>query len=157
MIIDYIKGLLIGIFIVIALLVCCMALDSADENITVDQEMVNVTNTTLVGSVHYDDKLVKHNSTGIAKVHKIVHIKPKYLTITITAKPSCGCNNGYYWHKRTFINYCPHCHHYNCLVNKHKWQSRYEQELTCKYCDSDFCGVCGKTKYSWSRVYLRRA
>lgn len=32
-----------------------MALDSADENITVDQGGVNVTNTTLVGGVHYDD------------------------------------------------------------------------------------------------------
>lgn len=52
MIIDYIKGLLLGIFIVVALLVCCMAIDSADENITVDQEMVNVTNTTLVGDMN---------------------------------------------------------------------------------------------------------
>ena len=41
-----------------ALLVCCMAIDSADENITVDQGMVNVTNTTLVGDIHYDDKIV---------------------------------------------------------------------------------------------------
>lgn len=141
----------------VVLLSFCMALDSADENITVDQGVVNVTNTTVVGGVHYDDELVKHNSTGIAKVHKIVHIKPKYPTITITAKPSCGCRHSYTWHKRSFVDYCPHCHHYNCLVNKHKWQSRYEQELSCKFCDSDFCGVCGKTKYSWSKVYLRRA
>lgn len=157
MIIDYIKGLLFWIFIVVVLLSFCMALDSADENITVDQGVVNVTNTTVVDGVHYDDELVKHNSTGIAKVHKIVHIKPKYPTITITAKPSCGCRHSYTWHKRSFVDYCPHCHHYNCLVNKHKWQSRYEQELTCKFCDSDFCGVCGKTKYSWSRTYLRKA
>ena len=49
MIIDNIKGLLFWIFIVVALLVCCMAIDSADENITVDQGVVNVTNTTVVG------------------------------------------------------------------------------------------------------------
>ena len=134
-----------------------MAIDSADENITVDQEMVNDTNTTLVGSVHYDNKIVDKNVTGIAKVHKIVHIKPHYPIVTIVAKPSCGCRHSYIWHKMSFVDYCPHCHHYNCLVNKHKWQSRYEQELSCKFCDSDFCGVCGKTKYSWSRTYVRRA
>ena len=157
MIKDKIKSLLLWIFIVIALLVCCIAIDYADEDITVtaNQTNLSVSNCTEIDGVHYDKKVV--NGTGIAKVHKVVHIKPHYLIVTITAKPSCGCNNGYYWHKRSFIDYCPHCNHYNCLVNKHKWQSRYEQELTCKICDSDFCGVCGKTKYSWSRTYLRRA
>ena len=141
----------------VALLVCCMAIDSADENITVNQSMVNDTNTTLLNDIHYDNRIVKDNNSGIAKVHRIVHTKPHYPIVTIVAKPSCGCRHSYTWHKRSFIDYCPHCHHYNCLVNKHKWQSRYEQELSCKICDSDFCGVCGKTKYSWSRVYLRRA
>ena len=41
MIKDNIKNLLIGIFIVVVLLSFCMAIDSADENITVDQGMVN--------------------------------------------------------------------------------------------------------------------
>ena len=155
MIIDYIKGLLFWIFIVVALLVCCMALDSADENITVDQGVVNVTNTTLVGGVHYDDELVKHNSTGIAKVHKIVHIKPKYPTISMWAKPSCGCRNSYRWHYRTFVNYCPHCKHYGVLRKNPK--GVYEKEYTCVIDDCDYCAVCGKEKYSWSHYYLRRA
>lgn len=139
-----------------ALLVCCMAIDSADENITVNQSMVNDTNTTLVGGVHYDDKIVDKNVTGIAKVHNIVHIKPKYPTISMWAKPSCGCKYSYkYWYYREFVNYCPNCHHYNVLVKNPK--GTYEKEWTCKRCSSDFCGVCGKEKYSWSRVYLRRA
>ena len=161
MIKDNIKGLLLGIFIVIALLVCCMAIDSADENITVDQSMVNDTNTTVVGGVHYDEKLVKHNSTGIAKVHRIVHIKPHYPVITMTGKPSCSrCARNhcsYTWRTKTYVNYCPHCHHWNCLGNKHKSGSVHEQEISCFRCDSDFCINCGKTKYSWSNVYLRRA
>ena len=145
----------------IVLLVCCMAIDSADENITVDQGVVNDTNTTLVGSVHYDDKIVDKNVTGIAKVHRIVHIKPHYPVITMTGKPSCSrCARNhcsYTWRTRTYMNYCPHCHRYNVLGNKHKWASRNEKEITCFHCDSDFCINCGKTKYSWSNVYLRRA
>ena len=158
MIIDYIKSLLFGIFIVILLLCGCVSVDYADDNITVtaNQSQVNVTNCTEINGIHYDTVIV-NRSKGHIESYNVVSVKPHYPIVTITAKPSCGCNNGYYWHKRSFINYCPHCHHYNCLVNKHKWQSRYEQELTCKFCDSDFCGVCGKTKYSWSRTYLRRA
>lgn len=135
-----------------------MAIDYADDSIVVsaNQSQVNVTNCTLVNGVHYDDVIVNRSKNHIHS-YNVVSVKPHYPIVSIVAKPSCGCRHSYTWHKRSFIDYCPHCHHYNCLVNKHKWQSRYEQELTCKYCDSDFCGVCGKTKYSWSRTYLRRA
>ena len=135
-----------------------MAIDSADENITVDQEMVNDTNTTVVGGVHYDDKLVKNSSTGIAKVHRVVHIKPKYPTITMTGKPSCSCGkrHSYRWYTRTYVNYCPYCHRYGTLYNAHKFQARFEKEITCKKCGSDWCIVCGKEKYSWSKRYLRK-
>ena len=155
---DNIKVLLFWIFIVVALLICCMTLDSADEDIvvTANHSQVNVTNCTEINGVHYDTVIVNRSKNHIHS-YNVVSVKPHYPVITIVAKPSCGCRHSYTWHKRSFVDYCPHCHHYNCLVNKHKWQSRYEQELTCKYCDSDFCGVCGKTKYSWSRVYLRRA
>lgn len=158
MIIDYIKGLLFGIFIVIVLLAICVSVDYADDNITVtaNQSEVNVTNCTEINGIHYDTVIVNRSKNHIHS-YNVVSVKPHYPIVSIVAKPSCGCNHKYTWHKRSFIDYCPHCHHYNCLVNKHKWQSRYEQELSCKYCDSDFCGVCGKTKYSWSRTYLRRA
>ena len=135
-----------------------MAIDYADDSVVVsaNQSQVNITNCTLVNGVHYDNVIVNRSKNHIHS-YNVVSVKPKYPIVTITAKPSCGCRHSYTWHKRSFVDYCPHCHHYNCLVNKHKWQSRYEQELTCKICDSDFCGVCGKTKYSWSRTYLRRA
>lgn len=80
----------------------------------------------------------------------------KYPLVTITARPSCGCGYGYWWHTRTFISYCPHCHRYGTLANVHKYPARYEQELTCRHCGADYCGVCGKEKYSWSRYYLRK-
>lgn len=157
MIKDNIKGLLLGIFIVVVLLSLCMAIDSADENISVNQSDVNVTNTTLVGSVHYDNKIVDKNVTGIAKVHRIVHIKPHYPVVSMWAKPSVRCNLPYRWYYRSFVDYCPHCRRYNVLYNAHKYQARYEQEWTCRRCGADYDGVIGKEKYSWSSYYLRRA
>ena len=156
----YKKKLLFGIAIVGLLLLLCVAVDSADESIVLNESSLaeNVPNGAILTNNSSIVAVNESASVIVVKHNDVIHtIKPKYPTISMWAKPSCGCRNNYRWHYRTFVNYCPHCHHYNCLVNKHKWQSRYEQELTCKYCDSDFCGVCGKTKYSWSRTYLRRA
>lgn len=72
--------------------------------------------------------------------------------VDITAKPSCGCDNPYELSNHTFIDKCPNCGHSDCLLDNPKGVP--EHELTCKYCNSDFCGVCGKEKYSWSKVYL---
>lgn len=132
-----------------------MGIDYADDDIvvTANQSQVNVSNCTEIDGVHYDTKVV--NGTGIAKVHKIVHIKPKYPTISMWAKPSCGCRNSYRWHYRSFVNYCPHCKHYGVLRKNPK--GVYEKEYTCVIDDCDYCAVCGKEKYSWSRYYLRRA
>lgn len=138
-----------------------MAIDYADEDISVivNQSQVNVSNCTEIDGVHYDNKIVESNSTGIAKVHKIVHIKPHYPVITMTGKPSCSCGRrySYRWYTRTYVNYCPYCHKYGTLYNAHKFQARFEKEITCKKCGSDWCIVCGKEKYSWSKRYLRRA
>lgn len=159
MIKDNIKGLLFWIFVVVVLLVCCMAIDYADEDITVtaNQTNLSVSNCTEIDGVHYDKKV--DNGTGIAKVHKIVHIKPHYPVITMTGKPSCSCGKrySYRWHTRTYVNYCPYCHKYGTLYNAHKFQARFEKEITCKKCGSDWCIVCGKEKYNWSKRYLRRA
>ena len=161
MIIDYIKGLLIGIFIVIVLLCVCITVDYADDNITVTNENIStcdVNDTSkVVGVDESNSSFVVKSSDKIYTIKEKTKKVSKLPVITIVAKPSCGCRHSYTWHKRSFVDYCPHCHHYNALYNKHKYQARYEQELTCKFCDSDFCGVCGKTKYSWSRVYLRGA
>ena len=132
----------------------CVSVDYADDSITVtvNQSQANVSNCTEIDGVHYDTKVV--NGTGIAKVHRIVTEKHKYPLISMWAKPSCGCRYKYTWHYRTFINYCPNCHHYGTLRKNPKGVP--EREYTCKKCSSDFCGCCGKEKFSWSRVYLRR-
>ena len=136
---NNIKNLLFGIIIVLLLLSICITVDyAANDTITGTNnrtlDMNNSSDIIVLNDTYYSEEKV-----GVAKLHKVVTEKPKLPLVSIVSKPSCGCRNGYYWHKRSFVDYCPHCHHYNCLVNKHKWQSRYEQELTFKYCDSDFC------------------
>ena len=157
MIKDNIKNLLIGIFIVVALLVCCMALDSADEinNLNESSMPKNIPKGTII--LDNSSSVAVNSSLGIIKVKSsdLVHIKPKYPTISMWAKPSCGCRNSYRWHYRTFVNYCPHCKHYGVLRKNPK--GVYEKEYTCVIDSCDYCAVCGKEKYSWSRYYLRRA
>ena len=141
-----------------------MSVDSADESITVKNDdkplsdnFSKTDNAVMVNGTYY----VLPNGSGKA-VHdgKVYTEKPKYNTITMTGRPSCtrcarnGCS--YTWRTKTYVNYCPNCHHYNCLGNKHKRGAVYEKEITCFRCDSDFCVNCGKEKYSWSRVYLHK-
>ena len=148
MIIDLTKKLTLAIITVLVLLSICISIDFADDTITVteNQSEVNVTNATLIDGVHYDNRIV-NNNTGVASVNNVVTVKSEVPLITITARPSCRCGKyySYKWRTRTFINYCPHCHRYNALVNKHKYSARHEQELTCKYDDCDYCGCVHST------------
>lgn len=159
----YTKRLLIIIIFVAMLLMMCVTFDYAENN-----TITNINNSLNYSSI---DEVILPNNTSVVNVNesasniivkssdKIYTTKQK--TITITSKPSCGCGYGYYWHTFTFVNYCPHCHKTGTLRNVHKWQARYEQELTCDTrlggCGADYCGCCGKEKYSGSRFYLRRA
>ena len=163
----YTKKLLIGILIVLLLLSICVTVDYAD-NTTIDNfndsvKQINTTNVTVLNGTQYvkgnedESYFVAKNSDKVYIVKEKSKEKLKIPIVTITSKPSCGCNYGYYYHTRSYIDYCPHCHHYNVLRNVHKWQARYEQELTCTNCGADYCGCCGKEKYSWSRYYLRSA
>ena len=94
-----------------------------------------------------DKKYKTSSKTGVI-------LKP---TVSITCRPSCGrCSKAYTWRTKTYVNYCPNCHRYNTLLNKHKRGAKYEQELTCEACDSDFCGNCGKEKMGYSSKYLRK-
>ena len=133
----------------------CIRVDYADDNITVtaNQSQANVTNCTMVGGVHYSNEIIKENKS-IAKLHKIVTIKPKYPLISMWAKPSVRSKYAYRWYKKTFINYCPHCHHYNVLLKNPKGVP--EREYTCRRCGADYCAVTGKEKFSWSHYYLRK-
>ena len=149
------KKLLLGILTVIILLGICVTVDYADQEIIKS----NTTDPTLPEDaiVVNGSKVVPEDpSVGVAKLQKVVVEKPKLPLITIVSKPSCGCRNSYAWHKRTFINYCPYCRKYGVLTNLHKYPARFEQEISCKKCRSDWCGVCGKEKYSWSHRYLRK-
>lgn len=165
MVIDNIKNLLFGIFIVVLLLCVCVHFDYADDTIVAKNESLKFPkNVTVVNKSAEKVSIVKHD--GKVYTDKSVKDKPKpkkkkkLATITMTGKPSCSrCARNhipYRWFTRTYVNYCPNCHHYNCLGNKHKSGSVYEQEITCFHCDSDFCVYDGKEKYSWSNVYLRR-
>lgn len=161
----YTKKLLIGIMIVTLLLCVCITVDYADDNITIENindsvKQINTTNVTVLNGTQYvkgnedESYFVAKNSDKVYIVKEKSKEKSKIPVVTITSKPSCGCHYGYYWHTKSFVDFCPNCHRYNALVNKHKWPARFEQELTCKYCDCDWCGCCGKMKYSWSRTYL---
>ena len=160
-IIDNIKKLLIGIAIVSLLLVMCIAVDYADV-ITAKDVQVKAPKDAIVVN---NDSIVAVNKSAsviIPKTSDKIHtIKPKYPTITMVGKPSCSrCARNhipYKWFTRSYVNYCPNCHRYGTLGNKHKYGSRYEQEITCFHCDSDFCVYDGHEKYSWSNKYLRRA
>ena len=126
---------------------------TATSNQTLDQDINS-------SVIVLNDTFYSEEKVGVAKLQSVVTEKQKLPLITMTGKPSCSrCARNhcsYTWRTRSYVNYCPHCHRYNVLGNKHKWASRHEKEITCFHCDSDFCVNCGKTKYSWSNVYLRR-
>ena len=151
------------IVIVSLLLALCVTVDYATNETVVNNDTPldipsNVTvmdsnNDPYDGIVERDNRVYVDKSKSVRPKKKKVKKDP---VVTITSKPSCGCGYGYYWHTMTFKDYCPHCHHKNCLRNVHKWPARYEQELTCTVCGADYCGCCGKEKYSWSHYYLTK-
>lgn len=157
------QKLLIGILLCLIGLAVCMTVDSATETITsMDNRPITATeNVTILNGTSY---IVMDKGAGIAvsdgKIYTEKPKKPKAKTITMTGRPSCtSCarnHRAYKWSTHTYINYCPNCHRHGTLFNKHKWQSRHEQEITCRHCDSDFCIRCGKEKYSWSHVHLKK-
>lgn len=152
---NNIKNLLFGIIIVLLLLSICITVDYADDTITVtENQTVDIDNSS--GIIVLNDTYYAGETEGVAKLQSVVTERPKLPLITIISKPSCGCRNGYYWHKRTFVNYCPYCHRYGVLTNLHKWPARHEQEISCSKCRSDWCGVCGKEKMGYSKKYLRK-
>ena len=151
------KKLLIGIAMVSLLLVLCVAVDSADESIVINESTLaeNVPKGAIIVNNSSVVAVNRSASVIVAKHSDVIHtIKPKYPTIGMWAKPSCGCRYSYKWHYKTFVNYCPHCKKYGVLRKNPK--GVYEKEYTCAVDDCDYCAVCGKEKYSWSRVYLRK-
>ena len=74
-------------------------------------------------------------------------------SLTVTMKPSASSSyqaNVYY--TATWLNYCPGCKYYGTLLVNPKGVA--EGELTCSYCDRDYCGVSGKEKITGSSTVL---
>lgn len=51
-----------------------------------------------------------------------------------------GEHSGYYY----WLDYCPECHHYNCLALNPK--GTVEGEITCMICNADYDGTSGYDK-----------
>ena len=154
MVIDNIKRLLFLIFLVLLLLGVCIHIDyAANDTILATKNLTqqNITNCTLVNGTYYDNKIHTESMIKVSSYDKICH-EPQ--VIGMYAKPSCGCRHRYTWHYREFLNYCPNCGHYGTLRRNPKCVP--DKEYTCAKCSSDFCGVCGKEKYSFSKTYLKK-
>ena len=160
-----IKKLIIGIIIMIIILLVCVHIDNAtDITSSANKTTSNLTPQEMkINETYY----VSMNKTGKAVKNETVKAEPDLPIVSITAKPSCGCNyrnSGKYkykWYTTSFINHCPKCGKWGTLRNMYKPTAKYEYELTCDMrlggCDADYCGVCGKDKFSWSHYYITLA
>jgi hypothetical protein len=145
------------IFIVLLLLALCVAVDYATNDTTVtNMDQVNdsvlLNDSNVINGTYYVNV---DNGTKVTTLNKVVVTKPKYPVISMWAKPSVRSSYAYRWYKKTFIDYCPHCHHYKVLLKNPKGVP--EREYTCRHCGADYCAVTGKEKYSWSHYYLMKA
>ena len=75
--------------------------------------------------------------------------------ITVNMLPSYSTKDYQYINYTTsWLNYCPCCGYYGTLLINPK--GTYEGELTCAFCDADFCGVTGHEKIEGSDKVLTR-
>lgn len=115
-----------------------------------EKRELNNSNMKLINGTYY---FLPNESNEIITIKHNDKLHTELPTISMWAKPSCNCRHYYgKWYKNTFIDYCPHCHKYNVLMKNPK--GVYEKEYTCRICNADYCAVCGKEKYNWSKYYL---
>ena len=96
----------------------------------------------------------------------------KHKEIVAIAKPSGpdAHKYSYKWYKTVFKNYCPICKRWGglrydgkknkCIKSAGAMNRGYkvgvpEHEITCNYCDSDYCGVTGSEKWNPVRGRLK--
>ena len=67
--------------------------------------------------------------------------------LTVNMMPSSSHTEGYNYenYTTTWLSYCPNCGYYGTLLNNPKHVSP-EGEITCHFCDCDYCGVTGYEK-----------
>jgi hypothetical protein len=75
-------------------------------------------------------------------------------TLTVNMMPSVSSDYQYINYTTTWLNYCPKCGYFGTLLINPKHV--HEGELTCAFCDADYCGVTGKDKLDGSDIYLTR-
>ena len=71
-------------------------------------------------------------------------------------KPSSAYDSSwsYRWHQSPkWLNYCPACHHYNCLG---VWKYCPEKQISCYNCDCDYSGLSGYEKMPSPRWRLMK-
>lgn len=132
--------------------------DSKTYNIKTDANGVARLQINLVAGSYGISYTYESDNYGVSTGSNTVNVKEENTlpTITITAKPSAGGTGlSYKWYTTTWINYCPLCGHYNTLTINPK--GVYERELTCSYCDADYCGASGKEKSYTCKGYLTKA
>ena len=118
------------------------------------------TKTVKTNKVKYKTKVVKSYWTKCG-----LSPDKKHRKIVSIARPSSADSYKYKYRqlwKTVFKNYCPNCKRWGglrfdggsknrCITSStfgHPWKDgvQYEHEITCIYCDSDYCGVTGQEK-----------
>ena len=118
------------------------------------------TKTVKTNKVKYKTKVVKSYWTKCG-----LSPDKKHKKIVAIARPSSADSYKYKYQqlwKTVFKNYCPNCKRWGglrfdggsknrCITSStygHPWKDdvQYEHEITCIYCDSDYCGVTGQEK-----------
>ena len=103
----------------------------------------------------YARVLAYYNVNGQLPAMALVNNFLDHPTITVNMLPSYSTSEySYQNYTTTWLNYCPIGNHYGTLQVNPK--GTYEGELTCYYCDSDFCGVTGHEKIEGSNYTLTR-
>ncbi|WP_407378695.1 transglutaminase domain-containing protein [Methanobrevibacter sp.] len=118
--------------------------------------------TTSVGDVKYESLvylfarvLAYYNANNALPAFALVNNFLDNPVITVNMLPSYSTNEYSYQNYTTsWLNYCPIGDHYGTLLVNPK--GTVEGELTCYYCDSDFCGVTGHEKINGSSYVLTR-
>ena len=137
-----------------------VAYDVFEYTFTNNQAPNNIT--TSVGDVKYETLvylfarvLAYYDANNALPAFALVNNFLDNPVITVNMLPSYSTKEYSYQNYTTsWLNYCPIGDHYGTLLVNPK--GTVEGELTCYYCDSDFCGVTGHEKINGSSYVLTR-